>query len=412
MTGRERVMAALNFKQPDKVPLDFNAHRSSGISVTAYRELRRHLGLPPGPLYIYDVIQQLAIVERDVLELFDADTFQLGCDFDQKPEYWKDWTLEDGTPCKIPAVVDARRTPEGAFLYNSKGRVVGKQPPGCLYFEQTLFPLADDEKEDFSDFDDMQQDVMWLCVPCPPMPIDYRSPEGAKELRELAASTRDGTDRAVYGIFGGNLLETGQFMFRMDNFLCDLLANPARINNFLDAVMDRHTANLKAYLDAVGGYIDVIGFGDDMGTQKGPQFSPEVYMEFFYPREKQMWGYVHDRFPDLKICLHCCGGVRPLMPLMAEAGLDAINPVQFVCDGMDLAELKAELYGKLTLWGGGCDTRDILPGNDIKMIAPHVRSNIETLNRGGGFVFQQVHNILANVPPENVVEMFKAVRNF
>ena len=412
MTGRERVKSALNFKQPDKVPIDFNGHRSSGISVTAYRNLRRHLDLPPSPLYIYDLIQQLAIVERDVLDLFDVDVMQLGCDFNNKPEYWKDWTLEDGTPCKIPAMVDVRRTSEGSFIYNIKGdNACGRQPPGCLYFEQSFFPLVnDDEKEDFSDYDDILGEVMWTSVPCPPMPIDYKSPEGAKEFRELAAATRDSTDRAIYGIFGGNLVETGQYLFRMDNFLCQLLENPERIHAFLDIVMDRHMANLTAYLDAVGNKIDIIGFGDDMGTQNGPQFSNEAYMEFFYPRHKQMWGYIHDRFPDMKICLHCCGGVRPLMPLLSDAGLDAINPVQFICRDMDLAELKAQFYGKLTLWGGGCDTRDILPGCDISKIAPHVRSNIETLSKGGGFVFQQVHNVLANVPPENIVEMFKTVR--
>jgi len=411
MTGRERIIAALNFKQPDQVPLDFNAHRSSGISVTAYRGLRRYLDLPPSPLYVYDFIQQLAIVERDVLDLFDIDAFQLGCDFDQKPEYWKDWALEDGTPCKIPAAIDARRTYEGAFLYNTKGKIIGKQPPGCLYFEQTIFPFADDhDKEDFSDYDETQQDVMWSYIPCPPMPVDYKTPGGAKKLREFAAVTRASTDRAIYGIFGGNLVETGQFTFRMDNFLCDLLMNPKRIHRFLDILMLRHMANLKAYLDAAGDYIDVIGFSDDMGTQNGPQFSPEIYMEFFYPREKQMWSYIHERFPELKICMHCCGGVRPLLPLMADAGLDAINPVQFVCEDMDLTELKSELYGKLTLWGGGCDTRDVLPKSDVKTVASHVRSNIETLNKGGGFVFQQVHNILADVPSENIVGMFKAAR--
>jgi len=411
MTGRERVMAALNFKQPDKVPLDFNAHRSSGISVTAYRDLRKYLDLPPSPLYIYDIIQQLAIVERDVLDLFDVDTFQLGCDFDQKPEYWKDWVLEDGTPCKIPACVDVRRTSEGAFIYNAQGKIVAKQPVGCLYFEQALFPLADDyDKEEFSDFDEIQQDVVWSAVPCPPMPLNYKSEADAKKLRELAAATRGSTDRAIYGIFGGSLLELGQFTFRMDNFLCDLLANPERIHNFLDAAMLRHMENLRAYLDAVGDYIDIIGFGDDMGTQHGPQFSTDVYMEFFQSRQKQMWSYVHERYPEMKICLHCCGGVRPLLPLLADAGLDAINPVQFVCNGMDLKEIKDELYGKLSFWGGGCDTREVLPGKDISAIAPHVRSNIEILNKGGGFIYQQVHNILADVPPENVVEMFKAVR--
>ena len=413
MTGRERVIAALNFKQPDKVPLDFNAHRSSGISVIAYRELRKYLDLPPSPIYVYDLIQQLAIVEQDVLNLFDADIFQLGCDFDKRPEYCQDWQLEDGTPCKVPAMVDLRKEPDGGFIYNSRGLLIGKQPKGCYYFEQAHFPLADDfEKENFSDYEDIANDVMWLNVPCPPMPVDYKTPRGAKDLRETAAATRDSTDRAIFGIFGGNLVETGQYIFRMDNFLCELLANPERIHKFLDALMERHMVNLKAYLDAVGNYIDIIGFGDDMGSQNGPQFSPDVYMEFFYPREKQMWSYIHERFPEMKICLHCCGGVRPFMPLMAEAGLDAINPVQFTCKDMALTDLKKELYGKLTLWGGGCDTRDILPHGKPESIRPHVRQNIETLNKGGGFVFQQVHNIQADVPPANVVEMFKAVREF
>jgi len=404
-------MAALNFRQPDKVPIDFNGHRSSGISITAYRDLRKHLDLPPSPLYVYDLIQQLAIVERDVLDLFDIDVFQLGCDFDKRPEYWKDWQLEDGTPCKIPAAANVRRTGRGAFIYSASGRELGKQPPGCLYFEQSYFPLGDDlDKIDFSDFDELQSEVMWATIPCPPMPMDYKSPQGAKKLREIAAETRASTDRAIYGIFGGNLVEIGQFTFRMDNFLCDLIANPDRINAFVDAAMERHMANLTAYLDAVGDYIDIIGFSDDMGTQNGPAFSPEIYMKYFYKHQKRMWGYIHDRFPEMKICKHCCGGVRPLMPLYVEAGLDAINPVQFVCKDMDLAELKAEFHGKLALWGGGCDTRDVLPTGNADEIASHVKANVELLNKDGGFIFQQVHNILVDVPAENVVTMFRSVR--
>ena len=413
MTGRERVMAALNFRQPDKVPLDFNAHRSSGINVTAYRELRKYLDLPPSPLYIYDLIQQLAIVEQDVLDYLDVDTFQLGCDFYKKPEYWQDWALFDGTPCKIPAMVDIRKEAGGAFIYNSKGLLTGKQPHGCQYFEQACFPLADKpEKNDFSDYESIAADVMWLNIPCPPMPMDYKNPEGAKKLRETAAATRGSTDRAIYGIFGGNLVETGQFIFRMDNFLCELIANPGRVHKFLDTVMERHMANLRSYLDTAGDYIDIIGFGDDMGSQSGPQFSPEIYMEFFYPREKIMWSYVHDRFPEMKICLHCCGGVRPLMPLLADAGLDAINPVQFNSRDMALEDLKKELYGKLSLWGGGCDTRDILPHGKPEALRSHVQRNLEILYKGGGFIFQQVHNILSDVAPANIVEMFRAVREF
>jgi uroporphyrinogen decarboxylase len=182
------------------------------------------------------------------------------------------------------------------------------------------------------------------------------------------------------------------------------------MNTFYDKILSEHMENLAAYLDAVGDYIDIIGFGDDMGTMNGPQFSTDIYMEFFYPREKKMWSYIHERFPAMKTCLHCCGGVRPLMPLLADAGLDSINPVQFTCKDMELPALKKELYGKLTLWGGGCDTRRMLPYGKPEEIVPHVKANIKLLNEGGGFVFQQVHNILQNVPPENIVAMWDTVR--
>jgi len=107
--------------------------------------------------------------------------------------------------------------------------------------------------------------------------------------------------------------------------------------------------------------------------------------------------------------LHCCGGVRELLGHLIEAGLDAINPVQISCRGMVAAELKAEFGRDITFWGGGCDTRDILPNAAPQQVARHVREQVRTLAPGGGFVFQQVHNILANVRSENIVAMFDAV---
>jgi uroporphyrinogen decarboxylase len=362
---------------------------------------------------VYDLIQQLAIVEQDVLDIFDVDTFQLGCDYDKKPEYWKDWQLEDGTPCKIPASVDVRKDDEGFAVYSSTGKLTGRQPKGCCYFEQSYWPLADDfEKDDFSDYEALAAETLWHHVPSPPMPINYKDPQAVKEVREIAARTRGSTDRAIYGMFYGTLLENGNYTFRMDNFLCELAANPERVHKFLDALMERHMSNLKSYLDTVGDYIDVISFSDDMGGQSGPLFSNDTYMEFFYSREKKMWSYIHERFPAMKICLHNCGGVRPIIPLLVDAGLDAMNPVQFTCKDMGLEGLKKDFYGKLTLWGGGCDTRTILPRGTPEEIREHVMANLEILNKGGGFVFQQVHNILADVPPENIVAMFKAVRDF
>ncbi len=217
------------------------------------------------------------------------------------------------------------------------------------------------------------------------------------------------TDRAIVGLFGGNLLEVGQFLYRIDNFLMLLAADTERANEFLDRLVEIHLANLEKYLAAVGPYIDVIVFGDDLGMQNGPQMSRAMYREMFMPRHARLWKRAKE-LADVKVMLHSCGGIRPLLPDLIEAGLDAVNPVQITCAGMEAAALKADFGDKITFWGGGCDTRFVLSKATPDDIRRHVRRQVEILNRGGGFVFQQVHNVLADVPPENVIAMFDALR--
>ena len=161
----------------------------------------------------------------------------------------------------------------------------------------------------------------------------------------------------------------------------------------------------------MGDSIDVILFGDDLGMQSGPQISPKMYREFFKPRHARMWRRAKE-LAGVKVQLHCCGGVRPLLPELIDAGLDAINPVQISCKGMDAAELKRDFGSRLTFWGGGCDTHAILAHASPAEIRDHVRRQIEIFKPGGGFVFQQVHNILADVPPENVIAMLDAAYEF
>ncbi len=167
-----------------------------------------------------------------------------------------------------------------------------------------------------------------------------------------------------------------------------------------------HLENLERFLARSDRHIDIILFGDDLGMQNGPQMSPAMYDEFFKPRHARMWQRAKE-LADVKVMLHCCGGVRPLLPHLIEAGLDAINPVQISCTGMDAQGLKRDFGEQLTFWGGGCDTHRVLPNATPEEIRPRA-TQIEILRPGGGFVFQQVHNILANVPPENVVAMFQA----
>jgi uroporphyrinogen decarboxylase len=134
-----------------------------------------------------------------------------------------------------------------------------------------------------------------------------------------------------------------------------------------------------------------------------------MYREFFQPRQRQMWTRVRELAPHLRIQLHCCGGVRELLPGLIEAGLDAINPVQITCQGMDPAGLKRDFGDRLTFWGGGCDTREMLSRGTPAQVRDHVRRLVKIWRPGGGFVFQQVHNIMADVPAANIVAMLDAV---
>ena len=153
----------------------------------------------------------------------------------------------------------------------------------------------------------------------------------------------------------------------------------------------------------------MILFGDDLGMQTGPQISPRMYRKLFKPRHARMWRRAKE-LAEVKVMLHSCGGLRELLPDLIDAGLDATNPVQITCKGMEADGLKRDFGNDITFWGGGCDTRDILPHGTPDEVRAHVQEQIRIFSPGGGFVFQQVHNIMADVPPENVVAMFEAAR--
>lgn len=413
MNHRERVLAAIEHRRPDRVPIDFGGHRSSGIAAIAYAKLRDALGLEKRPIRVYDPIQQLAIVDDDVLDRFDVDTIELGRGFALEDEHWADWTLPDGTPCQMPAWAMPEREEGQWVLKSESGRVVGRMPDGAIYFEQCHWPFLDSDDVDGDDLDRLPEamnETIWVAMRTPPGPL-VTGNYGDEVLVEGAKTLRRRTDRAILALFGGNLLEIGQFLYRIDNFLMLLAGDPRRAHEFLDRLLEIHLANLEKFLGLVGPHIDIILFGDDLGMQSGPQMSRAMYREFFKPRHARMFQRAKE-LADVKVQLHCCGGVRPLLPDLIEAGLDAINPVQVSCTGMDPRGLKDDFGDRLTFWGGGCDTHLILSRGTPEEIRRHVKQQIAVLAPGGGFVFQQVHNILADVPPENVIAMFDAAREF
>jgi uroporphyrinogen decarboxylase len=407
MKHRERVLQALQHRQPDRPPIDLSGHRSSGISAIAYARLRRYLGLPERPIRVYDPIQQLAVVDEDVLDLFDIDTIELGRAFALEQEHWSAWELPDGTPCFLPAWVRPARVGNRWVIRSDSGQIIAHMPAGALYFEQSFYPFADGPA-DHTKIAEVLDESMWTAIASPPGPI-ASGEEGAIKLAEGARRLRASTDRAILGLFGGNLLEIGQFLYRNDGFLMLLAGDPDAAHDFLERVTAMHLKNLERFLGAVGHSIDVIVFGDDLGMQNGPQISPAMYRNVFKPLHAKMWRRAKELAP-VKVMLHCCGGVRELLPDLIDAGLDAINPVQVSCRGMEASALKRDFGDGIVFWGGGCDTQIELSQGTPDHIRTHVRKQIASLAPGGGFVFQQVHNILADVPPENIVAMYEAAR--
>jgi uroporphyrinogen decarboxylase len=407
-SSRERVMAAVDHREPDRVPIDLGGHRSSGMMAIAYDRLKKHLGITSGDIYVYDFVQQLAIIEPEVLDRFGVDTIEMGRGFAREPADWRDWVLPNGVPCKIPAFIEPVRVGGDWHVYHADGTLIAIQKEGSLYFEQTCFPLHESADETFADLDTPLEKVQWSALGSPPAPLGLGD-EDLPALAEGARRLRAETDRAIIGLFGGNLLEIGQFLFRNDRFFLLLAGEPQRAHRFLDRLVEMHLANLERYLSAVGPYIDIILFGDDLGMQTGPQISPRMYGEFFQPREAIMWGRAKE-LADVRVMLHSCGGLYPLIPGLIEAGLDILQPVQTTAANMEADRLKREFGRDLCLWGGGCNTRDVLPTGTHEEVAEDVRRRVEVLAPGGGFVFQQIHNVMADVPPENVVAMLDAVR--
>ena len=408
MTSRERVLTSLNFQQPDHVPIDFGGHRSSGIMALAYKKLKEALGIESGDIYVYDMIQQLAIVEPPVLDRFGVDTIEMGRGFLLQESDWKEWQLPDGTHCKIPAYVNVEKRGADWYLLDDDGRDLAVQKQGCLYFEQLYYPYLDRpiENEEFADLEDALGQHMWAVAhPGAHMDLDT---SGLAELERGARQLRQSTDRAIIGLFGGNMFELPQMLYRMDIYLLYQMMYPDAVHRLLEALVNIHLKNLERWLGAVGPYIDIILFGDDLGGQTGPLISVDMYREFYKPHHRTLWQRAK-ALADVKVQLHCCGGIEPFLNDFIDAGLDAVNPVQISSSGMDTSRLKQTYGDRLTLWGGGCDTQDILPNATPDQVREHVRNQIDILAPHGGFVFQQVHNIMANVPPENVIAMFNAI---
>lgn len=394
MNSRERVLATLQHREPDKVPIDLGAMRSTGIMAIAYNQLKEHLGISGGVTRVYDVGQQLAEPEPEILKKFEVDVIDLSNTFGETSADWQNWTLPDGSQGQIHKLFYPVKK-DNAWVLMDRDRVAARMPEGVLYFEPCN-PLM----EHASTTKDIENH-----------PWYYFRDEDLKMLETRARQLYDETDFAIMGGFGGNILENGQGLRSWSNFMMDLVINRSFAEDLMDKMVEVHLKNLEGYLQAVGKYIQVIQMGDDLGTQAAPQLAPDMYREMIKPRHKKVYQYVKQH-SDLFVFLHSCGSIYDLIPDLIDAGIDALNPVQTSASKMDPATLKAEFGDKITFWGGGVDTQHVLPEGSPEEIEAQVKERLRIFAPGGGFVFATVHNIQANIPPENIIATFETVKKY
>jgi len=380
-TSYERVKAALEHREPDRVPFDLGGSVLTGMHRVAYERLRRYLGLPEAPPEIVDSIQQLARIHQDVLEILQVDVRAV----DPEPA--------SSAPLATPVVEQ-----DGVRSFTDEWGITWKTPSGGgLYFDMRAHPLALAEK-----VADLER-FAW------PNPTDNARFE---TLRARADHFVHGEKKAyILGRSAAGVFEVALWMRGFEEFFADLALRPGFAEALLDIITELKMQYWGRALDTVGTNVLVISEADDIATQRGPIISPAMYRRFIAPRHRRLFDFIRKRAQArVHIFYHSCGAVKDLIPQLLDEGIDILNPVQVSADGMDTAELKGRYGNSLTFWGGGVDTQHVLPSGTPQQVREEVRRRVEDLAPGGGFVFSTVHNTQADVPPENYMAMWEALR--
>ena len=410
MNSRERILRALNHEEADRVPIDVGATGSSSLTAVAYAALRRHLSLQDQVSYLptvtlFDVWQQLATIDTEIMDRLHADARPVnrlhhnwwlpGLRLDQ----WHIGELTDGTPALVPQAFHPVRNGQFFELHNHAGELVAKRGENAHYYDHVgvYHPLESARSTD-------QLKALYRQVFPNAARIDE---EEAAFVASLARKLRETTEHALVLQFGGSAYEIGQYTRGYKQWFLDIGQDRRKgmASCLIELVQEATLCRLKRLLEIVGDTVDIVTFVDDLGTQTASQISPTTYRDLIKPVHATWWGCVHEK-SDCRVMLHSCGSIIDLLPDMIDAGVDIINPVHTNAEGMDPCVLKSTFGDDLVFWGGGCDTQRVLPFGTSTEVEREVKSKIDILAPGGGFVFAPVHNVQSNIPPERILLVY------
>jgi uroporphyrinogen decarboxylase len=400
LTSRERVLKALNFEATDRVPRDLGGMRSTGISAFAYPKLRAALGLPERLPRVHDLGQMLALPDLDVLDALGCDVVTVeGGDVTnafEQPELWQPYEFGGRLRALVRDPQGYRQEAGGTLVYRDHLRM----PPDSYVFDSEhagQFLVLDGElpKPDVREVR-RQQEARVL------------KDEEIARIRQLCRRARESTDRAILfmGPLSLGLCIHGYGGLAVFPVLC--LLEPDLVHEVHSLCLEAALKNARALLPEIRDYVDVVGTdSDDWGNQNALMAPPRVYRDLFLPYRKRHNAEVHRIAPRVKTFLHSCGALYEILDMLVETGTDALNPVQWSAGGHTAAEWKEKCRGHMTLWGGGIDAQHTLPLGSVQDVEREVAETVGVLKQDGGYVFANVHNILAEIAPEKVIAMYR-----
>jgi uroporphyrinogen decarboxylase len=371
LTSRQRVCRTLRREPVDRMPIDLGMHPSTGISAFAYQRLRRHLGLPAETVRVHDCVQMLARVDEDVRRRFHVDCIEL------EPPWHAThvWRPQGDFAFEVPAEFRPESVDSGGWTVR-QGADAMHMPPGSYFFDGAWL-------SNWSGVDEERA-------------MDAYAREAERVFKETEYAT------CFVGYSWGGGLEA--FFTGFDQAM-QMLEDPDSVKAENEARLGRNLRRAERIVERLGPFVQMVAIGNDMGMQTGPMVRPALMEACVFPYYARLCRFFHEH-SDLKVFLHNCGSIRAYLPALIDAGIDVLNPVQISAADMDPSALKRDFGHRLVFWGGGCDTQNVLTRATPERVANHVRGLIDIFGHDGGFVFNQVHNVMADVPPENVVALF------
>ena len=417
MTSRQRVALALSHREPDRVPLDLGASAVTGMHASAIYKLRQALGLdaPGVPVKVVEPYQMLGEIAPDLIDALGVDVVGLGASrtlFGFPNEGWKDWRLFDGTPVLVPQCFNTDPEPDASILLYPEGDKSappsGKMPADGFFFDSIVRqpPINDDAlnvEDNLEEFGPISE---------------HDLAHFGREAERLHTQT----DKAILANFGGTgfgdiahvpapWLKNPKGIRDIEEWYVSALIRRDYVMKVFERQCEIALGNLAKIAEVVGDRVSAVFVtGTDFGTQRGLFISRETYCELYKPFHRQVNDWVH-KHTKWKTFIHSCGSVAALIDDFIDAGFDILNPVQCSAADMEPEGLKRRFGDRITFWGGGVDTQQTLPFGTPEQVRAEVRDRIRVFGKGGGFVFNAIHNIQSGTPVANLLAMFETLRD-